>query len=210
METITLQTSTVGQTVDLGRRLGEILQCGDVVALVGALGAGKTQLTRGIAHGLGANPAQVASPTFVLMSEYDAPTPLVHIDAYRIQSFNDLESIGFTEELLKQSVTVIEWADRIAHELPSDHLWVELHHTEGGRSVALTARGAVAERLGGLISKLTDFKSPSPCRTCGRSVASDAASFPFCSDRCRLVDLNRWFKGNYSLSRPLDEEDLTP
>lgn len=218
MAEITSQTRTPEETVDLGRRIATVLRTGDVVALIGPLGAGKTQLTRGLAAGLGADPRQVASPTFILMSEYEVPpgaSTVVHIDAYRIQSLADLESIGFTPELLRDSVTIIEWADRIADDLPPDHLRIELSHTAGGREISMTGRGSFAQRLPeveriGSDNPRSAIRTPqSRCRTCGKPVASDAPSFPFCSDRCRLVDLNKWFKGEFSLSRPLDQnEDL--
>ena len=213
MAMITVHTTTPDETVDLGRRLAGVLRPGDVIGLVGPLGAGKTQLTRGLAAGLGANPRQVASPTFILMSEYDAPVPVVHIDAYRIQSLADLESIGFTPELLKESVTIIEWADRITHDLPPDHLRIELSHMEGGREIAITGQGSFAQRASEVQRIVSGtpqsaIRNPQPkCRTCGKPVAADAPSFPFCSDRCRLVDLNKWFKGEFSLSRPLHEAD---
>jgi tRNA threonylcarbamoyladenosine biosynthesis protein TsaE len=207
MATGIIHTSSAQETVDLGRRIASHLRAGDVVALVGNLGAGKTQLTRGLAAGLGADPRQVASPTFVLMSEYEAPVPVVHIDAYRIQSLADLESIGFTPELLEKSVTVVEWADRIAGELPADHLRIELIHTAGGREISVTPIGGLAIRMRDATFQISNLRPSQPCRTCGKPVAADQPFFPFCSDRCRLVDLNRWFKGSYSLGRPLEEDD---
>lgn len=208
MASINFQTTSAHDTVELGRRLAEILRIGDVVALIGPLGAGKTQLTRGIAQGLGLDPRQVASPTFILMSEYEGRVPLVHIDAYRIRGLSDLESIGFTDELLSRSITVIEWADRITPDLPLDHLRIELNHTEEGREITMTGQGAFARRMpGDLKSQISNRVPTQPCRTCAKPVAETSPTFPFCSDRCRLVDLNQWFTGGYGFSRPLNEED---
>lgn len=207
MNTLALQTHSAAETIEIGKQLATGLRLGDVIALVGQLGAGKTQLTRGIATGLGVNPRQVASPTFVLMTEYTGRIPVVHIDAYRVQSLGDLESIGFTPELLSESVTVIEWADRIAHDLPEDHLRIELSHIEDGRDILFIPAGRFRDRA---ISLEKPMKKRHICKVCGKPTGEDSPTFPFCSDRCKLVDLNRWFTGNYSVSRPLDEQKDEP
>lgn len=141
MNTLHLTSRSVQETERIGRDVARLLRQGDLVALIGPLGAGKTQFTRGLAAGLGADPKRVASPTFVLMQEYTAAVPVVHIDAYRIQSLSDLESIGFTSELLQQSITVVEWADRIEGELPADRLEIIIEHTREGRSVTVVPHG---------------------------------------------------------------------
>jgi tRNA threonylcarbamoyladenosine biosynthesis protein TsaE len=215
-----IQTLSAEETVSVGHRLAGVLRVGDLVALAGPLGAGKTQLTRGIAAGLGMDPRQVASPTFIMMSEYEGPTPLVHIDAYRIHSLSDLETIGFTRDLIERSITVVEWADRIAADLPQDHLWIALDHTEARRAIAVTCHGDLARRRSQVAGALQGPANggsgqrlePPPessftCRTCGRQVSSGAATYPFCSERCRLADLNKWFTGSYSISQPLDPGD---
>lgn len=202
---IQLTTRSVRETEDVGRSIATVLQQGDLIALVGPLGAGKTQFTRGLAAGLGANPRLVASPTFVLVQEYAARIPLVHIDAYRINSLADLESIGFTPELLAQSVTVIEWADRIEEELPADRLEIELEHDQDSRRIVIVPHGKWVEALQLLRNSVAQPQRK--CSTCGKPANLHSAWFPFCSERCRLLDLNRWFKGDYSLSRPITEED---
>ena len=127
MSQFVIQTTSVEQTVQLGEAIGKCCKPGDIIALQGELGAGKTQLVRGIAQGLGLNPRQVSSPTFVMVQEYERPedqqegdkymiTVLVHIDAYRIGSPDELESIGWTgqgEELRENAVVAIEWATLI-------------------------------------------------------------------------------------------------
>ena len=121
---IRLTLQDLEATLDLGRRLGRLARAGDVLALDGELGAGKTQLVRGLAQGMGLDPRQVSSPTFVLMHEYEppddeAPAPppvLVHIDAYRLSSGDELRELGYDEQLRSGSVTAIEWARRLGHE----------------------------------------------------------------------------------------------
>ncbi len=221
--TITLTTASVDETRAVGRALGAVLERGDVVALIGPLGAGKTQLVRGLAAGLGADPRQVASPTYVLMQEYAGRIPLVHIDAYRLEGLSDVESIGWSSELLDDSVTVIEWADRMADEVPADGLHVRLDHVdEAHRRITFQAPDAWRDRLYGLMHDLSDSQTPltesansgstkapahTPCPICRAAVPGDAPDYPFCSQRCRLADLNRWFKGEYRLSRPTEPDD---
>lgn len=122
---LTAHTHHERQTVALGRALGGVLGPGDVVALEGELGAGKTRFVRGVCEGLGLDPAQVSSPTFVLMNEYAAPndprtTPraaLRHVDAYRLRGTDDLESMGWDCVADGAAVVVVEWASRIAPAL---------------------------------------------------------------------------------------------
>ncbi len=146
------------QTVDLGRRLGELARPGDVITLDGELGVGKTQLVRGLAAGMGLDPAAVSSPTYVLMHEYtpeppDEPTRpvLVHIDAYRLTGPDDLASLGYDDELTAAAVTAVEWADRVADLLGPDRLAVTLEHAgPTSRRVTLTPFGEWVERVAGM------------------------------------------------------------
>jgi tRNA threonylcarbamoyladenosine biosynthesis protein TsaE len=126
-------TNSPDETERLGRWMGAHLRPGDVLSLIGDLGTGKTCLTRGIAAGLGADPAVVSSPTFVLVHEYplpatstDRPAVLYHVDPYRLDSARDFEDIGGEETFSERSVCVVEWADRVAGALPDDALRVSL------------------------------------------------------------------------------------
>lgn len=126
---------------------------GDVIGLVGPLGAGKTQLVKGIAAGLGVTEERrVSSPTFVLVNEYDGRLHLWHVDVYRLADVRELDAIGFDEMVASGGVVVVEWADRAAALLPTATIWMEL--TPEGESrrriVARTADAAIAERCRGL------------------------------------------------------------
>ena len=124
---------TLADTEALGRRLGASLAAGDVVALVGQLGAGKTTLVRAICEGLGvANLAAVTSPTFTLVHEYAGRVPVFHFDAYRLKSAREFLELGFEEYLTAGGVCLVEWADLVADALPARRLTVELTHAEGG------------------------------------------------------------------------------
>lgn len=147
-----IRTVTSDQTESLGRRLGQLLRSGDVIALSGDLGAGKTVLTRGIAQGAGAA-GYFASPTFTLVREYPGPIPISHVDLYRLDAPREIEDIGLDEILERAGVVVIEWAEKIRHMLPAGYLWVELRFTnrEDEREIAFVPQGsrhaAVAEAL---------------------------------------------------------------
>jgi tRNA threonylcarbamoyladenosine biosynthesis protein TsaE len=135
-------------TIALGRRLGQSLFPGAVIALVGSLGAGKTHLVRAIAEGLGIRDSRVvSSPTFVLIQEYDARLPIYHFDAYRLKS-TDFADLGADEYFQGQGVCLIEWADRIAEQLPAGHLRITIEITgETSRQFLLEAHGPDHARL---------------------------------------------------------------
>lgn len=109
----------------LGEELGKRLRPGDVIALFGDLGAGKTTLTKGIAAGMGL-PSDVHSPTFTLIHEHPGPVPLYHVDLYRLSTEEEVERIGIDEYIYGNGVTVIEWADRMRSLLPTDRLDIDI------------------------------------------------------------------------------------
>lgn len=124
----------------LGRALGERLQPGDVVCLRGELGAGKTTLTQGIAEGMGVQDP-VASPTFALAHEHPGTVPLFHLDAYRLDSAEELWDLGFDDYLRAGGVVVIEWGDRVSEALPDERLTLLLQHAGDARLVSLLPHG---------------------------------------------------------------------
>ncbi len=147
--TLTLTLPDPAATTALGRRLGQLLFPGAVVALVGMLGAGKTFLTRAIAEGLGIRDSRVVtSPTFVLIQEYQARLPIYHFDIYRLRSDAEFADLGAAEYLEGDGVCLIEWADRVAASLPREHLLIALTITgDEARNVQLTAQGPRYELL---------------------------------------------------------------
>lgn len=147
---IELTSTSLDHTVDLGRRLSQLCQPGDVVALDGELGAGKTQLVRGLALGMKLDPTQVSSPTFVFMHEYidEDATPLVHIDAYRVTGPDDLATLGFDDELRETSVTAVEWARLIQPALGEHRLHIQIEHRgDDQRQLTLEPHGRWTARL---------------------------------------------------------------
>ncbi len=131
----------------LGRRLGQCAGVGDVIALTGDLGAGKTTLTAALARGLGVAPSlRVQSPTFVLVHEHPGRVRLVHADLYRLGDVDEIDGIGLWERGA-EGVLVIEWADRFAGIMPADTLWVGLAYaTETTRVVTARCDGPSAPR----------------------------------------------------------------
>lgn len=135
-------------TASLGRALAAGMQAGDVLALNGPLGAGKTRLVRAIAERLGCVDQLVNSPTFVLIHEYDGAVPVYHVDAYRLRDADEFLEIGGDEVLNGDRACLIEWGDRIASVLPPDHLRIDIEVVaETGRRFVLTAAGARSKRL---------------------------------------------------------------
>jgi len=121
------------ETVELGRKIGSQLKGGEVIAVCGTLGSGKTHLIKGIAAGAGAGDSRrVNSPTFVIVNEYmGGPSRLdiYHIDAYRLGSIAEFEMLGFDDFCYPQSVVLIEWADKIESALGAiDYIRIELFH----------------------------------------------------------------------------------
>ena len=119
------------KTFYIGRILGEALTAGDIVALTGELGAGKTCLTQGIARGLGVPEVyQITSPTFTLVNEYPGRLNLIHLDVYRLSSSRDLQDLGYEEFFFGKGVTVIEWAEKIQDIIPEKSLSVTLAYLD--------------------------------------------------------------------------------
>jgi tRNA threonylcarbamoyladenosine biosynthesis protein TsaE len=153
---VTLHTTThdAAQTHALGRRIGALLRAGDVVVLDGDLGTGKTVLAKGIAVALGID-EPVVSPTFTVVREYDAPTPMVHVDVYRLDHLQELHDLGFDDLVGGEAVTVVEWGDRVSAALPRDRLRVLLEPGEDDedRVVSIDAAGiACGERRDALVA----------------------------------------------------------
>jgi len=113
------------QTRRLGVRLGELLKPGDLVLLAGDLGAGKTTFAQGVARGWGSLDP-VTSPTFVLVNEYRGRIPVYHLDLYRLDSYAEVEGIGWDEFVSGPGVTLVEWADKVTGELPEERIEIHL------------------------------------------------------------------------------------
>jgi len=131
-------SNSLEQTIELGRKIGSQLKGGEVVAVCGPLGSGKTYLIKGIVDGAGAeNSRHVSSPTFVIVNEYVGRLDIYHIDAYRLNSIDEFEMIGFDDFCYPTSAVLIEWADKVESALRAvDYIRIELAHAgQTGRKI---------------------------------------------------------------------------
>ncbi len=120
-------------TAAAGHALGRLVAGGDVIALVGDLGAGKTSFARGLAAGAGVPAEDVQSPTFALVHEYAGRVAVVHADLYRIERERELDELGWDDVVARRdAAVVVEWADRFPGRLPADHLAITLVHADDG------------------------------------------------------------------------------
>lgn len=134
-------------TVRLGEDIAQALQPGDVVALIGDLGAGKTTLARSIVRCIAGDPGMdVPSPTFTLLQVYEGPTTVHHFDLYRLSAPDELIELGF-DEALEHGLALVEWPDRAGDMLPREALQVTLSHRGGGRVATLSGQGKAWQRL---------------------------------------------------------------
>ena len=124
MSGITVVSHSAEETRNVGAALGALLQAGDVILLAGGLGAGKTELTKGIGAALAVDDV-VVSPTFTLTRRYSGRVPLVHVDLYRLERVQELLDLGLEEEG-DDAVTVIEWGDIASAHLPGERLEVQV------------------------------------------------------------------------------------
>ena len=140
---MTIRTDSAEVTRAVASALGELLVAGDLVLLVGDLGAGKTAFAQGLALGLGVD-EPVTSPTFTIVQEYVGRLHLAHVDVYRLDRIQDLYDFGFDELVDGEGVTVVEWGDLVAQAVPADHLVVRIEPgaADTERVLELSFRGS--------------------------------------------------------------------
>ena len=160
MKKVRLQSPSPAATRELASRLGPVLVPGDLVALRGELGAGKTEFVRGLALGLGVGAGLVASPSFALAYEYQGRLTLVHLDLYRLSEISPEFLPDLEDYLSGPQVTAVEWAEHLGDLLPRDYLEVVLKITgESEREVILAGHGPRGEEL--LVSLMAVSEEPS-------------------------------------------------
>lgn len=131
---MTFVTKTAEETITLGKRIGEKLTPGAVLALEGTLAAGKTTITKGIAEALGIT-ENITSPTFTLISEYEGRLPLYHMDVYRLDSAEDFINLGTEDLLYGKGISIIEWSEKVRSELPKSTITVSLEIQQDGSRI---------------------------------------------------------------------------
>lgn len=210
------ELNSLEDTEALGGALAAVLAAGDVVALEGDLGAGKTTLVRAIAVARGIDAGMVSSPTFVIVNEYpgarSGDAPLVHVDAYRLTSADDLDALGWDQLADGSGVLLIEWAERIAESLPPETTArLSIGATgEESRAVSLEAPESWRGRgsFGALEALPLAAREATTCPVTGRPVPGDSPTWPFFNEQARMADLYKWFSGQHLMSRALEESDL--
>ena len=126
-------TKNSQETKSLGKQIAKNLKAGDLIALYGELGSGKTTFVKGIVSGLGGQENQVTSPTFTLINEYSGRLPVYHIDLYRVGKQSELESLNLREYLYGDGVSLVEWFEFLpAHEV-DEYLEIRIGHGGGNR-----------------------------------------------------------------------------
>lgn len=146
---LVLISESAERTHIIGRIIGECLGSGDIVALMGELGSGKTCITRGIARGIGVpEEYRITSPTFTLINEYPGRVTLYHVDTYRLSGSRDLEEMGYEEYLYGNGVTVIEWAEKISDILPQERFNINLRYVgDNKRKIKICSGSDKMERI---------------------------------------------------------------
>jgi tRNA threonylcarbamoyladenosine biosynthesis protein TsaE len=152
---VVFETKSVSETIQIGKNIGSLLRPDDIVALVGELGAGKTQFIKGLAEGVGVEkPTYISSPSFTLINEYLGRVPFYHIDLFRLEQEKEAEELGLEDYFQAGGITAIEWADKIPSLLPEEILWIEIHYTgENTRSLEISGKGDRYHKLVEELSK---------------------------------------------------------
>jgi tRNA threonylcarbamoyladenosine biosynthesis protein TsaE len=149
MKKVVIQARSTSETIQLGKQIGGHLQSGDVVALAGELGTGKTHFIKGLAEGVGVGKSDyISSPSFTLINEYTGGIPFYHIDLFRLKSEKEAEELGLEEYFQGGGITAIEWADKIPSLLPEEMLWIHITYTgKNTRSLEIIGKGKRYEAI---------------------------------------------------------------
>ena len=130
---LALKSGSPADTIAIARVLGDVLVPGDVVALTGELGAGKTLFCKGIGESLGIPPDRILSPSFTIVTEHRGRLPLIHVDVYRLDTVREAEEVGLDETFSGDGVCVVEWAEKVTELLPMDCVRVTFTISGGNR-----------------------------------------------------------------------------
>ena len=144
----TFTTNNPEETKCLGEKTGRFLKEGDVVALIGNLGVGKTVIANGLCAGLGVNEDYITSPTYTIINQYDGKIPVYHIDLYRLNDSKELYNLGWDEYIYGNGACIIEWADKAGERLPEEYLMVNIEVIgQEKRKITLQEKGTSYKSL---------------------------------------------------------------
>ncbi|MBT3353883.1 MAG: tRNA (adenosine(37)-N6)-threonylcarbamoyltransferase complex ATPase subunit type 1 TsaE [Candidatus Scalindua sp.] len=152
---IHIETGEIEQTIESGRLIGSLLKAGDVVALIGQLGAGKTHFTKGIAEGQGVEDRKVVtSPSYVIVKQYNGRLPIYHFDAYRLKSADEMYEIDCVGFFWGNGISIIEWADKVIECLPDEFIKITIKiDGKTSRGINVSYNG---ERYRGLMEEIKE------------------------------------------------------
>jgi tRNA threonylcarbamoyladenosine biosynthesis protein TsaE len=156
-EVVVILSKSTPETIQIGKNIGRRLRPGDVVALVGELGAGKTQFIKGLAEGAEVGkPTYISSPSFTLINEYPGRVPFYHVDLFRLEREKEADELGLEDYFQGDGITAIEWADKIPSLLPKEMLLIHIAYTgKNTRSLEITGKG---KRFEDLVKELSEFE----------------------------------------------------
>ena len=147
-DVISCQVTSESETDEAGGALGRSLGAGDVVALIGDLGAGKTRFVKGVAEAWGVFRDDVNSPTFTLIQEYPGRIPIRHCDTYRLRNAEEFADLGLDELFAVDGIALVEWGDRVEEYLPRDRIDVRITiDSPTGRTLEVTATGPRSRQI---------------------------------------------------------------
>ena len=141
-DSVVCSVMSEAETTDAGHQIAKELRAGDVVALIGDLGAGKTRLVKAVAEAWGVSRDDVNSPTFTLIQEYAGRLPIRHCDTYRLRNAEEFADLGLDELFASDGIALVEWSDRVEEYLPRDRLQVRISiDSLTGRTMEVSATG---------------------------------------------------------------------
>lgn len=156
MDVLTILSKGPKETHQFGQMLSKWLKPGDVISIIGELGAGKTVLVKGIATGLDIDQTTVTSPTFSLINEYTAQVPLFHFDAYRIRRPEEWEDLGYEEYFRGRGISVVEWGNLVEDYLPRKYLEITIDKEPTGEKHRKISLMDVGDGYGELVAGLQE------------------------------------------------------
>ena len=205
-------SESLEHTSVIAKDFAAVLRRGDLVRLVGEMGAGKTTFVREVAQALGVDVSMVSSPTFVLMNNYPCliqgdPGSIAHLDCYRFGDADELDALGWDRVCADGSIRLVEWPERIDEMLGEElSCTVTISHVdEEVRGFVFDVPESWMERASAMALKARDGVK---CPVTGEAVHPESPSWPFVSEQARMSDLHGWMSEKFSITRPIEQADL--